>query len=45
MTDLRKLVAESQEHRPKTDLGGVARTDWFSLQPDEIGDREQLGKD
>ena len=38
MTDLRKLVAETQVQRPKTDIGGIV--DGFDLQAD---DREGQG--
>ena len=42
MTDLRKLLAESVEHRPKTDLGGEGR---FSAQLGGMGETDQQGKE
>ena len=45
MTDLRKLLAESVAHRPKTDLGGEGRTDRFSAQLGGMGEIDQQGKE
>ena len=45
MTDLRKLVAESVEHRPKTNLGGEGRADRFSVQLEGKGETEKQGEE
>lgn len=42
MTDLRKLVAETQVQRPKTDIRGMV--DGLNLHTGEIDGQEEQGK-